>query len=367
MLPLVLIITLVILESACLTKVSGTRILVESSNASASPDVQQISMRMPDIRPDHAEQYLCISHRMPVDRDGQYIVGFNPQGNVNRVHHMLLYGCQRPGIFQRDSPNFVWDCGQMHTEDNGNEEKSYEQGPVCKGQQHILYGWALDAPALKLPKSVGFKVGGQESNINFLILQVHYGHIHSFKLMPDLTDNSGLILDMRKNNAQSGITRQAGVLILISLGEVAMGKSRHEIWCDIQEDIVIHPFRYRVHTHKLGTRVLGAKIGDKKRTGISDSSRAYEPEDDRIIGVGDPQKPQMFYPVKEKDMTLTKGDSVYAHCEFNNNKTHVVKIGHTGDDEMCNFYLMYWTESQQLLNKGTCFGQNTPSFFSNLW
>lgn len=36
-----------------------------------------------------------------------------------------------------------------------------------------MYAWARDAPTLKLPNGVGFKVGGN-SNINYLVLQVHY-------------------------------------------------------------------------------------------------------------------------------------------------------------------------------------------------
>ena len=41
----------------------------------------------------------------------------------------------------------------------------------CSGQE-IIYAWAKNAPALTLPPGVGFKVGGPDSNINFLVLQV---------------------------------------------------------------------------------------------------------------------------------------------------------------------------------------------------
>lgn len=333
------------------------------SSTSASEHQNQISIRMPDIRPDHAEQYLCIAHRIPVDNKGLYITGFNPIADASRVHHMLIYGCEKPGIFQRDSPSFVWNCGEMHTEGNDDQTESFERGPVCGGgKQDILYGWAMNAPALKLDKDLGFKIGGLGNRIRFLILQIHYGPYKAFQELPDLIDNSGFILDLKQNVPESGITRQAGVLLLVSLGQVVEGKSKHEIWCDIKEDIEIHPFRYRVHTHKLGTKVLGAKLSGNQ----SNSGNKYgSSRDDRIIGVGDPQKPQMFYPVKEKDLLLKKGDSVYARCEFNNNKTHIVNIGHTGDDEMCNFYLMYWTKSPKLLSRSTCYSVNPPKF--SLW
>lgn len=339
----------------CLLQTNECRAYINST--------KQISIRMPDIRPDHAEQYLCLAHRVSADQNGQFIVGFNPEGDANRVHHMLMYGCERPGIFQRDSPNFVWDCSSMHASyAQGGQQKSFEEGPVCQGEQHILYGWALDAPALKLPDKVGFMVGGVMSNIKFLVLQVHYGHYHAFEQLPDLTDNSGLILDMKPNGPGTEITRQAGVLLLISLGHVEEGVSRHEIWCDINENIEIHPFRFRVHTHKLGTKVVGAKMSSRQR-----NSLGYKVDEASTIGVGDPQKPQMFYPVEDSKMTLKRGDTVYAYCEFNNNKSHIVNIGQTGDDEMCNYYLMYWTNSPRLLTKSNCFGQNPRSIFSRIW
>lgn len=327
---------------------------LSSTNKAASEAKQQneVSIRMPDIRPDRAEQYLCIAHRLPVDAKGQYITGFNPKADASRVHHMIMYGCEKPGIFQRDSPNFVWDCGEMYTESNTNQAESFERGPVCEGEQHILYGWALNAPALELDQDMGFKVGGLSTKIRFLILQVHYGHYEEFQKLPDLTDNSGLVLNLKQNTPENGITRQAGVLFLWSLGQVVKGKSKHEIWCDMKEDIEIHPFRYRVHTHKLGTKVIGAKLDGQRNS-----------KNNRIIGSEDPQKPQMFYPVKEKDLVIRKGDTIYARCDFNNNKTHTVKIGNTGDDEMCNFYLMYWTRSPKLLAQSSCLSFNRANFF----
>lgn len=339
----------------------------------ASSAGHQISIRMPDIRPDHAEQYLCIAHRLPSDEDGRYIVGLNPKGDASRVHHMLMHGCELPGILQRDSPNFVWDCGEMGDEASHGDE-TYERGPVCDLRLHhkLMYGWALNAPALKLPESVGFEVGSRRSKIHYLVLQVHYGHFHAFQMLPDLTDNSGLVLDMKLNNGQSGITKQAGVLVLISVGHVEQGKSQHEIWCDIDDDITIHPFRYRVHTHKLGYKVMGVKIAGTKNTMYStnfEMSNDVTPEiigQNQLIGEGDPQKPQMFYPVKEQNLTLGYGDKIYARCEYNNNSTHVVEIGATGNDEMCNFYMMYWTENAKLLSKDVCYSRNPKKYFG-IW
>lgn len=43
----------------------------------------------------------------------------------------------------------------------------------------IIYAWARDAPKLELPDGVGFKVG-KTSPIKYIILQVHYAHVHKF-------------------------------------------------------------------------------------------------------------------------------------------------------------------------------------------
>lgn len=329
----------------------------------SSAEGKQITIRMPDIRPDHGEQYLCMTRRVKPSKEGEFIVGFNPIGEASRVHHMLMYGCELPGIYQRDSPNFVWDCSQMHASfEERDRGVSFEEGPVCQGQQQILYGWALNAPATKLPEGVGFKIGGLDSKIDYLVLQVHYGHYHAFSQLPDLTDNSGLVLDVKPNVESSGITRRAGVLLLISRGYVPEGKSKHEIWCEIKDDMEIHPFRYRVHTHKLGTKVTGAKIGKEQKNNLG-----LNFNEGSIIGIGDPQEPQTFYPVRDTNLTLSQGDSVYAACEFNNNRSHPVKIGRTGDDEMCNFYMMYWTDSPNLLSESNCFSRNPePTYYDLL-
>lgn len=363
----------------------------------SSIEAYSINMRMPDIKPDYADQYLCLAHRLNnADNQGELIVGFNPIGNSRRVHHMLIYGCKLPGIYQPDSPAFVWDCSGMRNSADMN--RTFEFGPVCESKDQILYGWALDAKPFKLPDKVGFKVGGPESDIQYLVLQVHYHsinnnnnhnqkhpqnheHIHDNGIMNAnansnsndpmrlgllyhdgddnfAPDNSGVILDMKRDDDNSGITRQAGVLLLSSGGYVKMGKSRHEIWCDLDEDVRIHPFRFRVHTHKLGTRVIGAKLSRGRIAYEMGRRFKYGDQSEAIIGERNPQDPEMFYPVDDQNLVLKRGDTVYAACEYDNNMGHVVLIGPTSDDEMCNFYLMYWTDSPKTLSQSDCFGVN---------
>jgi len=39
----------------------------------------------------------------------------------------------------------------------------------------IIYAWAKNAPPTILPTDTGFRIG-PESNISYLVLQVHYAH-----------------------------------------------------------------------------------------------------------------------------------------------------------------------------------------------
>lgn len=229
---------------------------------------------------------------------------------------------------------------------SGNSENPYEKGSVCEtgSVTTILFGWALDAPAIELPPEVGFKIGGK-TGIDYLVLQVHYGHTHIFESNPAMTDNSGIILET-VTSRNSEINKMAGIYLLVSYGFVPKGVSKHQMECSIDENKVIHPFRFRTHTHKLGTKV-GAY---KKPQGSMGKSV--------LIGEHDPQKPQMFYPVEDKNLTLTMGDRIYAYCDYNNTRGKTVYIGATGNDEMCNFYMMYWTDGDQLLQTQDCLQYN---------
>jgi len=66
------------------------------------------------------------------------------------------------------------DCGEMHS-----GSKKFDMAPVCQSGDSIIYAWAMDAPELRLPEGVGFKVGG-DTAIQWLVLQVHYKDVSSF-------------------------------------------------------------------------------------------------------------------------------------------------------------------------------------------
>lgn len=313
---------------------------------SALAKQELLRLNMPDVRPTHDESYLCVAHRLS-PFDDEFVVGFHPNASATKVHHILIYGCSVPGKYMRDTPNYVWECGEMNLiAGSSTEDSPYDQGSVCGqgAKTTILFGWALDAPAIELPPEVGFRIGGN-SGIDYLVLQVHYGNTAIFKQDKDVTDNSGIALETI-SGPDHGITKLAGIYLLLSYGYVPEGVTKHQMECQFTENKIIHPFRFRTHTHKLGTHVAAYK------------KPADNPIEFVLIGEHDPQQPQMFYPVQDKSMTVSKGDRVYAYCDFNNTRGQTVLIGATGNDEMCNFYMMYWTEGHELLEQQDCLQYN---------
>ena len=56
----------------------------------------------------------------------------------------------------------------------------------------MVYAWANNAPSLDLPEGVGFKVGGPDSGIDWLVLQVHYATTQFID--QDIGDDSGVAI-----------------------------------------------------------------------------------------------------------------------------------------------------------------------------
>lgn len=132
-----------------------------------------VDLRMPHVVPAHSDSYLCMAFPVPVTNQDVYVVDFIPYASMDTVHHMLLFGCQSPV-----STSGYWDCGSA-------------QG-TCEDES-IMYAWARNAPPTKLPKDVGFKVGGH-SRKSYFVLQMHYGDISAFR--DHHKDCSGLTLTL---------------------------------------------------------------------------------------------------------------------------------------------------------------------------
>ncbi|UJR07751.1 hypothetical protein I4U23_012035 [Adineta vaga] len=305
----------------------------------ASEDVSNtLNILMPDVVANHVDDYLCTSVEMNHDKP-TYITAFNPSANSTDAHHILLYGCMEPG-----SQKKVWNCGEM-SRTNEPSSNNYETGPTCASGSTIIYAWAMDADKTELPKDVAFKIGGSTS-IKYLVLQVHYARIDKFKAGE--TDRSGLVLTTTPN----ATSKRAGVFLLGTGGRIRPNSEEvFQVACEIRQDIEMHPFAFRTHAHKLGLVNSGYRV-----RGENDEQIWTE------IGRRSPQLPQMFYPVSS-NITIKQHDYIAAMCTMFNTRSHLVKVGPTGDDEMCNFYIMYWVDGEQLLDNPICQSDGPQNYY----
>uniref|UniRef100_A0A8C2K7Y3 Peptidylglycine alpha-amidating monooxygenase n=1 Tax=Cyprinus carpio TaxID=7962 RepID=A0A8C2K7Y3_CYPCA len=213
---------------------------------------------------------------------------FVPHATMDTAHHMILYGCQTPYATQG-----YWDCGK-------------ELG-TCRDQAKIMYAWARNAPPTKLPKDVGFKVGG-DTRINYFVLQIHYGDVKNFRV----------------TNADIACTYPSSPM---------------------------YPFAFRTHTHSLGKVVSGYRVRNGQWTQIGRQS---------------PLLPQAFYPVTNT-IDVRNGDILAARCVFTGEgRTTITQIGGTSSDEMCNFYIMYYMDNTHAVPYMNCGDDGSSELFRNI-
>ncbi|XP_013870563.1 peptidyl-glycine alpha-amidating monooxygenase A [Austrofundulus limnaeus] len=285
-----------------------------------------VDLRMPGVIPTESDTYLCMAFPVPTNRDS-YIVDFIPHASMDTVHHMLLFGCMNPV-----STSSFWDCGSV-------------QG-TCKDEASIMYAWARNAPPTKLPKGVGFRVG-KNSGMSHFVLQIHYGDVSAFR--DHHRDCSGLSLKMTTKR-QPFI---AGIYLLMSVDTIIPpGKkvTNSDIACDYTS-YPIYPFAFRTHTHRLGKVVSGYRIRNGKWS---------------LIGRQSPQLPQAFYPTN-KEVNVQYGDTMAARCVFTGEgRTSKTYIGGTSNDEMCNFYIMYYMDSEHAIPFMNCMETGSKELFRHI-
>lgn len=283
-----------------------------------------LDIRMPGVTPKESDTYFCMSMRLPVDEEA-FVIDFKPRASMDTVHHMLLFGCNMPS-----STGSYWFC------DEG----------TCTDKANILYAWARNAPPTRLPKGVGFRVGG-ETGSKYFVLQVHYGDISAFR--DNHKDCSGVSLHLTRvpQPLIAGMYLMMSVDTVIPPGEKVVNS---DISCHYKM-YPMHVFAYRVHTHHLGKVVSGYRVRNGQWA---------------LIGRQSPQLPQAFYPV-EHPVDVTFGDVLAARCVFTGEgRTEATHIGGTSSDEMCNLYIMYYMEAKYAVSFMTCTHNVAPDMFRTI-
>ncbi|EFA01712.1 peptidylglycine alpha-hydroxylating monooxygenase [Tribolium castaneum] len=297
--------------------------------------VKKFPLLMPNVYPDREESYFCTPVRVVPDKSF-YIVGFEPVATMDVVHHMIVFGCSKPG-----TTDPFWDCGEMASDSSSTLRKA---NPCAEGS-NVIYAWALNAKPLQLPENVGFQVG-EGSKIQYLVLQIHY----SKKFKENESDNSGLNL-IYTEEPQSKL---AGVLLLGTGGAIPPRSVTHmETLCQIREKKTIYPIAYRTHTHSLGQVVSGYSVR-RDKSGVDHWS---------LLGKRNPNTPQMFYPIFNKG-PIRYGDRLAARCTMDStNRTDYTIVGPKHDNEMCNFYIIYYVEEGTPLDMKYCISEGPPYFY----
>ncbi|KAM9253757.1 peptidyl-glycine alpha-amidating monooxygenase isoform 6-T7 [Dugong dugon] len=283
-----------------------------------------LDIRMPGVTPKQSDTYICMSLRLPTDEEA-FVIDFKPRASMDTVHHMLLFGCNMPA-----STGSYWFC------DEG----------TCTDKANILYAWARNAPPTRLPKGVGFRVGG-DTGSKYFVLQVHYGDISAFR--DNHKDCSGVSLHLTRlpQPLIAGMYLLMSVDTVIPAGEKVVNS---DISCHYK-NYPTHVFAYRVHTHHLGKVVSGYRVRNGQWT---------------LIGRQSPQLPQAFYPV-EHPVDVSFGDILAARCVFTGEgRSEATHIGGTSTDEMCNLYIMYYMEAKHAISFMTCTQNVAPDMFRTI-
>eukprot|EP00794_Sanderia_malayensis_P009678 gene9678-10665_t len=193
----------------------------------------------------------------------------------------------------------------------------------CKGGQKIIYAWAKNAKAVKMPKGVGFAIGGH-TGIDYIVMQVHYARA----LKANEKDFSGVKLHVTTHKVKHLAQIYTFASDSVRIPPKSIG-FHADIACHYNERYDMIPFAFRTHAHSTARVISGYRVRHNHW---------------KLIGIGNPQLPQVFYPIPPANRTrIHRGDVIAARCTFDTpHRNRWTKMGSTSKDEMCNFYMMYY-------------------------
>ena len=112
---------------------------------------------------------------------------------------------------------------------------------ICRGQTHIMYAWAKDAPPTLLPPDVAFKLDPDE----YIVLQIHYADQFS---EPDQTSVTVRTTPHKPKYFAGIYLLWLGFLVI----PPAKDKVSGDMSCVSSIQPPMHVFAFRPHAHSLG-------------------------------------------------------------------------------------------------------------------
>lgn len=256
---------------------------------------ERVEILMSNVTTQQEDSYLCTSYKLTDYQN--YITNIEALTKAHIAHHMFAFGCEKPASLSNS-----WNCGNV----------------VCQGPKTILFAWGRNAPALQLPDDVSFKVG-KDTKHKFIVVNIHY-------LKKVKNDVSGLAMTFSNRPRRY----QAGILLMVS-GFIDIPPKTRKYTSDLSckyEGKTLKVFAYRVHAHIHGEVNTAYRIRNHEWTQLAK---------------GDPQWPQAFYPTDDT-FDVKDGDALVGQCTYHNDESRHIRAGPTHNDEMCNIYLMYYTD-----------------------
>eukprot|EP00210_Caulerpa_lentillifera_P005706 g5457.t1 len=295
----------------------------------------ELSIAMPPMEVHYNDAYLCTSVQLPTK--SLKLTSVEPRADQKVVHHMLLFGSSVFFLLDR-----LTVC-QLGCQTPSNESEVWScMGSPCKDAEVVLYGWGRNAASIQYPSGVAFSIGSG-TDITSLVLQIHYVSGRS------LDDASGIVLKLSEEASE----KTASVLMYASFFSIPPRQNRYPVRnkCCYSGFEPIHTVAFRVHTHELGRTVYM-----KKFTGGAK-------EADGVLAERNPLLPQGFVSVNASN-TVHPGEQLEVTCEYNSTeKNHTVQTGATHKDEMCNMYMIVYSEiphfGQCVNDRGFYSGQKT--------
>jgi len=277
------------------------------------------------------EQTRCLYLELDKSED-VYIIELEIIGNRSVNHHMSL------GLLR--------DIYDMDYQENGNTIDCKNDNVNGRDSRRI-YTWALDAAGIKFPNGIGIKASGS-TGLKYLALGLHYNGDLPIGFVDN---NSAYILTMTTQK----LPYQVGVYTLgDSLSDIPPKRERFhmESACEYNLPYDMVPLAYRTHAHIIIPVISGYVIKNNKWIELGRMS---------------PHQPQQFYPVTNKNVIVRKGDILATRCTANSmERTELTLIGERHTDEMCAFYLQYYTDYPGNLHDIYCYPPHIYSFKKNI-